>query len=139
MPDGLTAEQLEVAAFVEEYLSAFNLAVERRDADVLRRLQDPECECVEAADLAQQVIDLGGQLEQGGVTRVDRVTEIFLDEQVGEAQVLYDQVQEEGRFRLADGTYSQVPRRESTRLFAAQRSDEEWRVVGIVTTSDDDE
>ena len=134
MPDGLTAEQLEVAAFVEEYWESYALAVDSRQPELVREKQADDCECRRAADSVAEVVSWGGQ-RRGGDIRVVRVLEVYGDFAAGDAQVLYEGEQAAGTFEYPDRAAESIPEKRSTRLLAAERQGGEWLVRGVITTS----
>ena len=130
VPEGLSPEQLEVAAFVEEYWRTQTLAIDERDSSLVRRLQTDECACRAAADLIARVADEGGARSGGEISVVDFVN-VFVEPDGTYAQVVYEDVQAAGVITFADNSVSNIPREAGTSVMELVQEADDWRVAGV--------
>ena len=128
VPDGLTAEQLEAAAFVEEYHQALAEAVDLGDLSVVEQLQTEDCPCRTVLPLLQGIIDEGATREGGQlvVLGFDQITGGD-----GRAEIVLRVDQRPGAYVYPDGSRAEVIPTRATDLLIAVKGAMGWRVAGI--------
>ena len=135
VPDGLTAAQLEAAAFVEEYHVALGEAVDRGDVSFVGRLQAPDCPCRAVLPVLEDLVAEEARREGADlvVLRFEQVTGAS-----DRVDLVFEIDEQQGAYVFPDGSRSQVMAAGGTDRLVALRTPDGWQVGGIESLTDQD-